>query len=70
MNEPKGYWSSVFYQATVLMKTRPQLGGETAFWMARGMVDTNLDGGAAHAPLLARPRGGGEGRREALVLAP
>lgn len=69
MNEPKGYWSSVFYQATVLLKQRPQIGGETAFWMARGIVDQNIDGSSGHAaPILPFP-----GRRvlgDALVLAP
>ena len=69
MNEPKGYWSSVFYQATVLLKQRPQIGGETAFWMARGIVDQNIDGEKGPvAPFLPFP-----GRRvlgDALVLAP
>ena len=68
--EPKGYWSSVFYQATVLMKQRPQLGGETAFWMARNMVDDNLgtETGSGKTQSLAlwnRARAGAE-----LVLAP
>jgi hypothetical protein len=68
MNEPKGYWSSVFYQATVLMKSRPQMGGEAAFWMARGIVDSNIDSSRAQAPLLfRRPRGES---REALALVP
>ena len=41
--ETRGYWSSVFYEATVLLEQRPQIGGETAFWMARGIVDQQLD---------------------------
>ena len=68
MNEPKGYWSSVFYQATTLMKQRPQIGGETAFWMARGMVDQNIDGGQGHGGPALPFRAGLS--REALVLAP
>jgi hypothetical protein len=69
MNEPKGYWSSVFYQSTLLMKQRPQMGGETAFWMARGMVDKNIDGSAGHAgPTL--PLKMKLDSRESLVLAP
>jgi hypothetical protein len=69
MNESKGYWSSVFYQATMLMKSRPQLGGETAFWMARNMVDQNIDsdGGHGGAPL---PLAVGMPQRVELVLAP
>lgn len=38
MNEPKGFWSAVFYEATKIMKERPNLGAETAFWMAKAMV--------------------------------
>jgi hypothetical protein len=68
MNEPKGYWSSVFYQATVLMKTRPQVSGETAFWMARGIVDQNIDGSNGHASPVLPFRN--QVAREALVLAP
>ena len=68
MNEPKGYWSSVFFQATTLMKQRPQIGGETAFWMARSIVDRNIDGDGGHGspalPFRAKYQS------EALVLAP
>jgi len=68
MNEPKGYWSSVFYQATTLMQQRPQIGGETAFWMARGIVDQNIDSSQGHAgPRLPFRANLGS---EALVLAP
>lgn len=37
----RGYWSSVFYQATLLMKTRQGITGEVAFWLARDIVDQN-----------------------------
>jgi hypothetical protein len=47
-NKPKRYWSAVFYQATVLMRERRQLNGETAFWLARDIVDKNL--GSAPVP--------------------
>ena len=69
MNEPKGYWSSVFFQATVLLKQRPQIGGETAFWMARGIVDQNIDGSSGHSsPALPFP--GRHVLGDALGLAP
>jgi hypothetical protein len=66
MNEPRGYWSSVFYQTTVLLKQRPQMGGETAFWMARGIVERNLDSSAGnkHPALPLRVS------HDTLVLAP
>lgn len=41
-NKPKGYWSSVFFQATVLIQQRPPMNGDTAFWLARDIVDKNL----------------------------
>ena len=66
MNEPRGYWSSVFYQTTVLLKQRPQMGGETAFWMARGIVEKNMDSSAGHSsPALPLRLG-----NDTLVLAP
>ena len=43
MDEPKGYWSKVFSEAVRLMRERPKIGGETAFWMARSIVDKSLD---------------------------
>jgi len=39
---PKGYWSSVFDQAAFLMNQRGSLSGETAYWLARRMVDRGL----------------------------
>ena len=68
MNEPKGYWSSVFFQATMLMRQKPQIGGETAFWMARSIVDQNLFGSGGHGDSVLPFRA--EKQSEALVLAP
>jgi len=50
--EPKGYWSSVFYQTTMLMRTRRGVSPDDAFLMARHIVDENLEQGAAEAPPL------------------
>lgn len=67
MNEqPRGYWTSVFYQATQLMRQKRGLDGDSAFLMARQLVDSNFFEDSASLPLfqgLAEPR-------EALVLAP
>lgn len=35
----RGYWSQVFSEAVALMKKRPNMGGETAFWLARAKVE-------------------------------
>jgi hypothetical protein len=69
MNEPRGYWSSVFHEATVLMKDKPHLGGENAFWMARNKVDQNFSNpGGMEKPLgYLSPR---YGMGENLVLLP
>ena len=37
--EPRGYWTRVFDQAALLLKARPELNGDTAYWMARRLVD-------------------------------
>ena len=36
---PRGYWSSVFDKAAYLMNQREGLSGETAYWLARRLVD-------------------------------
>jgi hypothetical protein len=41
-DKPKGYWSSVFFQATQLMQRRRHMNADTAFWLARDIVDKNL----------------------------
>lgn len=69
--EPRGYWTRVFDQAATLLKARPELNGDNAYWMARRMVDQSLaqqlaDAAAARTGLL-------ESLAEAaptLVLAP
>ena len=43
MSAPRGYWSEVFFQACQLMKQRPDIGGEAAFWAARAIVDQSRD---------------------------
>ncbi len=46
--EPRGYWTHVFDQATTLLKARPELNGDQAYWLARRLVDEAL-----HGPKLA-----------------
>ena len=41
MNQP-GYWSQVFDAATKLLKARPELNGDQAYWLARRIVDQSL----------------------------
>jgi hypothetical protein len=40
--EPQGYWTRVFDQAASLLKARPELNGDSAYWLARRMVDQAL----------------------------
>jgi len=40
--EPRGYWTRVFDQAATLLKQRPELNGDSAYWLARRMVDQSL----------------------------
>lgn len=42
MKTPTGYWSQVFEQATKLLKARPELNGDQAYWLARRLVDESL----------------------------
>lgn len=37
--ELRGYWSTVFHTAAELMRKRQGLNGETAYWLARDIVD-------------------------------
>ena len=60
---PKGYWSSVFDQAAFLMNQRNSLSGETAYWLARRMVDRSLVGAGHSGPAF-------EGSAGQLVLSP
>jgi hypothetical protein len=39
MSEPLGYWGKVFYRTTLIIKERPDISTDSAFWMARGQVD-------------------------------
>lgn len=40
--EPRGYWTRVFDQAATLLRARPELTGDSAYWLARRMVDMTL----------------------------
>jgi hypothetical protein len=40
--EPRGYWTRVFDQAAALLRARPELNGDAAYWTARRMVDQSL----------------------------
>jgi hypothetical protein len=65
MTEPKGYWSRVFHQATVLMNSHRDLNGDSAYWMARRLVDE-----AKEHDQLFSPMPGQTGTASTLVLAP
>jgi len=41
-SEPRGYWTRVFDQAATLLRARPELNGDNAYWLARRMVDQTL----------------------------
>jgi hypothetical protein len=64
-SEPRGYWTHVFDQAATLLRARPELNGDQAYWLARRMVDQTLQDGA-HALLALSP----QFSPEPLVLAP
>ncbi|MES2202643.1 MAG: hypothetical protein V4498_10360 [candidate division FCPU426 bacterium] len=68
-SKPRGYWSSVFKQATVLMRQKDQLNGETAFWLARDLVDRNM-GADRDQSTLALSLHQGFGAEDTFVLAP
>lgn len=40
--EPRGYWTHVFDQAATLLRARPELNGDQAYWLARRLVDQTL----------------------------
>ena len=40
--EPRGYWTRVFDQAASLLRARPELNGDAAYWAARRLVDQTL----------------------------
>lgn len=42
--KPRGYWTHVFEQATAILRERPQLSGDQAYWLARRLTDEQLDG--------------------------
>ena len=56
-SEPRGYWTRVFDQAASLLKARPELNGDSAYWMARRMVDLALieEAKAYEPPLIELP---------------
>lgn len=68
-DKPKGYWSSVFFQATMLMQRKSQLNGDTAFWLARDIVEKNLQSGRDEQSL-SLPFRQNFAREESFVLAP
>lgn len=41
-SEPRGYWTHVFDQAATLLRARPELNGDQAYWLARRLVDQTL----------------------------
>ena len=67
MTEPKGYWSRVFHQATVLMNSRRDLNGDSAYWMARRLVDETAE---KEKDQLFMPISVQSGAAGTLVLAP
>lgn len=68
--EPKGYWTRVFDQAATLLKSRPELNGDSAYWLARRMVDLALieERRPAEPPLLELKQPAPD--RAELILAP
>ncbi len=54
-SEPRGYWTRVFDQAAALLRVRPELNGDAAYWMARRMVDQSVAEQAGDSPLFAPP---------------
>ena len=70
-DKPKGYWSSVFFQATQLMQRRRHMNGDTAFWLARDIVDKNLGGEREDGDMsLSLPFRQDFAAQETFVLAP
>ena len=63
---PKGYWSSIFDQAAYLMNQRVGLSGETAYLLARRIVDRGIQ--ESGQTLILSP--GPEITHETLVLSP
>jgi hypothetical protein len=64
-SEPRGYWTHVFDQAATLLRARPELNGDQAYWLARRLVDQTLqETGSAILSLSPQLS------PEALVLAP
>ena len=41
--EPQGYWTRVFDHAASLLRQRPELNGDAAYWIARRQVDQSLE---------------------------
>lgn len=66
--EPRGYWTRVFDQAALLLKARPELNGDPAYWMARRLVDLAQEPETLPAIALGLPPLREEA--PALVLAP
>ena len=69
-DKPKGYWSSVFFQATVLMQRNGAMNGDTAFWLARDIVDKNLGSTRDGDTALSLPFRQNFAAQETFVLAP
>ncbi len=42
--EPRGYWTHVYDQAATLLRARPELTGDQAYWLARRLVDEQIHG--------------------------
>ncbi|MGH7443085.1 MAG: hypothetical protein ACREKE_10480 [bacterium] len=63
--EPKGYWTRVFDQAAALLRSRPELNGDAAYWAARRLVDQSLSEQEVVIPLFEC-----RDPAPALVLAP
>jgi hypothetical protein len=52
-HEPRGYWTSVFDKAATLLRARPDLNGDAAYWMARRLVDQAMAEQAGESTLFA-----------------
>ncbi len=46
-SEPRGYWMRVFDSAARLLRARPELNGDQAYWLSRRLVDHEVQEAAS-----------------------
>jgi len=50
-----GYWTRVFDRAAQLLRERPSLNGDSAYWMARNEIDAELQSANRQEELPSEP---------------